>query len=586
MTDKKDKAYTFIFNEFLDKILQLSENPSQFGNYLTQQIREIVGARTIVIAIENASQQVEIYSVFPERRREWANLPAVLEFSKISFSFENTRFIDKSLNDNNIQSILNQLDIEKIIAIPLIASGSKVGSILLFDIMDVSGSEAILDILTRLSGISALIIRNSVLFHNLQETVAIRTRELENRNEELNIANIQLNKNIEKRKHVELELIKAKEKAEESDRLKTAFLQNMSHEIRTPMNAIMGFSELMAKNFDNKIKLIKFSEIIARRCNDLLDIINDILDIAKIESGQLPVNMEECNLDEMFSELYIFFREYQVRLGKQDIEFSLQVTCDSTDLIIIADKVKLKQILINLIINAFKFTERGSVKGGCRYDETGKLLFFVSDTGIGIPEDKQQMIFERFTQVNQGSKLNVGGTGLGLSIVKGLIGLMGGEIYLESSFDKGSTFTFTIPFKTAGMAHRHNPATSSGKVIDVINKTVLIVEDDLYNAEYLKEVLSYADLNILHTDNGEEAVDISMNQQVDLILMDVRLPGMDGYEATRQIKAQKPGIKIIAQTAYAAVDEKKKAFDAGCDDYISKPARKEAVLSIVDKHLL
>ncbi|MGE5406616.1 MAG: ATP-binding protein [Methanosarcina sp.] len=585
MTDKKDKAYNFLFNEFLDRILQLSENPSEFGDYLTQQIREIVGARTIVIAIENGREQVEIYSVFPKRKKEWANQSAVLELAEISFSFETIRFLDKTLIDNDLQSALNQLDIEKIIAIPLVAAGSKVGSILLFDIMDMSGSEAILDILKRLSGISALIIRNSVLFHNLQETVAMRTRELEKRNEELNIANIQLNKNIEERKHVELELIKAKEKAEESDRLKTAFLQNMSHEIRTPMNAIIGFSELMASNFDNKDKLRKFSDIIAQRCNDLLDIINDILDIAKIESGQLPVHKEECNLDEMFAELYSFFREYQARLGKQDIEFSLEVSCDSNDLFIITDKVKLKQILINLIINAFKFTDSGSIKGGCRYDENGKLIFYVSDTGIGIPEDKQQMIFERFTQVNQGSKQNIGGTGLGLSIVKGLIGLMGGEIHLESSSEKGSTFTFVIPFKTAGVEQSQNAAQSPGKVIDAVNKTVLIVEDDLYNAEYLKEVLSSADLNILHTDYGEEAVDIALNQYVDLILMDIRLPEMDGYEATRQIKAQKPGIKIIAQTAYAAEDEKRKAFEAGCDDYISKPARHEALLSIVNKHL-
>jgi signal transduction histidine kinase len=255
------------------------------------------------------------------------------------------------------------------------------------------------------------------------------------------------------RKNYEIELFEkneelkiAKDKAEESDRLKTAFLQNMSHEIRTPMNAIMGFSDILINQFNNKEKFEKYSKIIQQRCRDLLDIINDILDISKIESGQLPINWEECNLDELFLELNMFFKEYQNRQNKQHLKFNI-LAFKGFQKIIIIDKVKLKQILINLITNAFKFTEEGIIEVGCKTDSKNKILFYVSDTGIGIPIKKQKVIFERFIQLNQNPYKNIGGTGLGLSIVKGLVNILGGEIFVESSLNKGSTFSFTVEYK-------------------------------------------------------------------------------------------------------------------------------------------
>ncbi len=257
---------------------------------------------------------------------------------------------------------------------------------------------------------------------------------------------------ITERKVAERELIKAKEHAEESDRLKTAFLQNMSHEIRTPMNAIMGFSSLLVEYYNDRPKLEQFSEIINLRCNDLLEIINDILEISKIESGQLSVNSEPCNLTSLFAELADFFTEHQKRLGKEHIKFELQAHCVPRGFIFFTDKVKLRQIFINLIGNAFKFTENGKIEGGCMLDVNNDLIFYVSDTGMGIPPDKQHIIFERFIQLPHDKNISFSGTGLGLSIVKGLITILGGRIWVESvpeNLPEGkagrTTFYFSIP---------------------------------------------------------------------------------------------------------------------------------------------
>lgn len=406
-----------------------------------------------------------------------------------------------------------------------------------------------------------------------------KTDEIESQNEEYQQINeelIQTNNEL----HI------AKLHAEESDRLKTAFLQNMSHEIRTPMNAIMGFSSLLKANFENKPKLEKFSEIINQRCNDLLEIINDILDIAKIESGQLSLNIEECNIDSLFSELNSFFSEHQKNIGKEHIQFKLKSQLSDYEHIIYTDSGKLKQIFINLIGNAFKFTETGSVEGGCKIDELGRLVFFVSDTGIGIPEDKQTIIYERFTQLNPGNNKLVSGTGLGLSIVKGLVTLLGGEIELDSQPGKGSNFTFSFPLNNL---INPQPMKSHEEIfvnLDSSEKRILLVEDDLYNTEYLLEVLTSAGYKVVHTELGREAVKLALKEDFDLILMDVRLPDISGYDATKIIRPLKPNLKIIAQTAYASNGEKQKALETGCNDYISKPTRDDLLLKMINKHLI
>ena len=393
----------------------------------------------------------------------------------------------------------------------------------------------------------------------------------------------ELSESIERYRSTNEELLIMKERAEESDRLKTAFLQNMSHEIRTPMNAIMGFSSLLPEQFDNHDKLVQYTEIINKRSADLLVIINDILDIAKIESGQISLSQDECNLGQFFDDLTIFFNEHRNRINKTNIEFITNIPKEIYSKTIISDKGKLNQIFINLINNAFKFTEKGFVELGCTLNDN-EITFYVKDTGIGIPKERQSDIFERFIQVSATPFHS--GTGLGLAIVKGLTNLFGGQIKLNSEENIGSTFYVTLPLNKIQSEPEIKRTKKNPSDYNFRGKTMLIVEDDFYNAEYLKEIMHEYGFNVIHASNGTDAISIALEKQIDIILMDIRLPDFTGYDVTQRIKSQKPNIKIIAQTAFASIEDKQKALDAGCDNYISKPIRSEILIELLSEELM
>jgi PAS domain S-box-containing protein len=363
----------------------------------------------------------------------------------------------------------------------------------------------------------------------------------------------------------------ALEKATESDRLKSAFLATMSHELRTPLNAIIGFSEFLTPELDNE-SVGKFGEIIHKSGNHLLSIVNDLFDITLIESGETKLRKEEIILDSLILDVSNLIIAKQYRDNKTNIELKYYLPKDCEGFVFRTDENKLKQVLINLLKNALKFTTEGHIYYGCNLvkEETCTTLkFYVEDSGIGISKDKQEIIFEMFRQVEDGSTRKYEGAGIGLSVAKRLVELLGGTIWVESEINEGSTFYFTIPVEESRL--EQNNIFDELTFLDIKDK-VLIVEDNQASAEFIETVLNKYGLQCLFAENGQEAVDLCMKQNnIALVLMDINLPVKDGLAATKEIKQLKPDLPIIAQTAYAVAGDKEKALACGCDDYISKP---------------
>lgn len=393
-----------------------------------------------------------------------------------------------------------------------------------------------------------------------------------------------ISRNITERKLAEAELVKAKEKAEESDRLKTAFLHNISHEIRTPMNAIVGFSEYLNNPNLEAERREYYTDIIIRSSNQLLSIITDIVNIATIEAGQEKVHESQVELNSM---LRLLYDQYLLKAQKQNIFLSYKLGLDNSAATIVTDETKLTEILSNLLGNAIKFTKDGYVDFG--YKQHGALLeFYVKDTGIGIPKEMHNEIFERFRQVETSADRRFGGSGLGLSISKAYAKMLGGDIWVNSEQGHGSEFTFTIGYKRAEWNEIAEVSFTSG-LDEAFGKsqTILIAEDEDYNFLLLQELLSILGVQIIRAKNGKEAVEICMsNTPIHLILMDIKMPEMDGYEATRRIKELRPNVTIIAQSAYTIESEKARALANGCSDFISKPFRQDTLLTKVKEVMM
>ncbi|MFP3860906.1 MAG: PAS domain S-box protein [Bacteroidales bacterium] len=386
----------------------------------------------------------------------------------------------------------------------------------------------------------------------------------------------------EKKKMIE-DLKFAKEKAEESDKLKTAFVQNISHEVRTPMNGIMGFIDLLESSSKLQDKQMEFIEMIRYSGNRLLNLINDLVEISLIESGETKVYNDKASVNDVVKRLY---EQFLPEAEKKGIDFQYQTGLSHNHSVIEIDETKLERILRDLIDNAIKFTNKGTIRFGYTLD--GDVLqFYVKDTGIGIPEDIKEVIFDSFRQADSTITRPYEGSGLGLAIAKAYVIMLGGQIWVDSEPEKGSVFYFTLPYKVPGQ-YKIAEEKSQTKIEDNIGKnTILIVEDDPVSREFIQSVIEESlDVKILHAENGQKAVDmVKENPDIVLILMDIKLPEMDGFEATIQIKKERPELIVIAQTAYAMENDKIKAFNAGCDDYITKPINHNKLKKLVSEYI-
>ena len=395
-------------------------------------------------------------------------------------------------------------------------------------------------------------------------------------------------RDITERKRFVDDLKKAKEKAEESDKLKSSFLANMSHEIRTPMNAILGFTELLnRKNLtpDNKKEYI---EIIRNSGTHLLNIINDIIDISKIDAKQLDIDETDVDLNILLYEIHQFFQSLILEKGNKQVPLILHIDKTNIENLILTDKTRLRQIIINLVGNAIKFTEKGSIELSYEIKNNDTILFSVKDSGIGMSDEELKYVFDRFRQGDETYNRVFGGTGLGLSISKEFVELLGGKIWAESVKGEGSIFYFTIPLKRTFVTKQGSitEKVEINKPEKLDGKKILIVEDEEYSLLILEEFLKPSGVNILTAEDGLQAIQKCVDDpEIDLVLMDIQLPRLDGLEATRRIKKIKSDLPIIAQTANALHEDKQRALSAGCDDYISKPIDSDQLSKMVIKYL-
>jgi len=389
---------------------------------------------------------------------------------------------------------------------------------------------------------------------------------------------------ITRRKLIEHELIIGKEKAEESDNLKSAFLANMSHEIRTPMNGILGFAGLLKEPGLNGEEQQKYIRIIEKSGARMLNIINDIVDISKIEAGQMEVALSSVNVNEVTDSFYSFFKP---EAEKKGIQLILKNSLPAKESVINTDRGKFDSILSNLIKNAIKYTHTGSIEFGYTLPHESFLQFFIRDTGIGIPKERQEAIFERFIQADISDKQAYQGAGLGLAIAKAYVEMLGGKIWVQSDEGIGSIFYFTIPYITEEQVRTNIPniIPAEEESVQIKNLKILIAEDDETSDFLITRILGKNNNEFSHATTGVETVDACRNNpDLDLVLMDINMPEMDGYEATRQIRQFNTDVIIIAQTAYGLAGDRERAIESGLNDYISKPINKEELLALIQKY--
>ncbi|MFW5820094.1 MAG: ATP-binding protein [Bacteroidota bacterium] len=385
------------------------------------------------------------------------------------------------------------------------------------------------------------------------------------------------------------ELLQAKKKAEKSDRLKSAFIANMSHEIRTPLNSILGYTKILLDSIDDEnqkkhINIIKYSG------KHLLQLIDDIVDLSRLEAGEMKIVKSKVSLNEMMGVLKNQFLAYALNKGKQHLEFKVLLPSNNLkEPVVYTDEFRVRQVLNNLLSNALKFTDKGTVEFGYEISDRKKeILFFVRDTGSGISKEDQKILFNRFQQGKHPSNIVASGTGLGLAISKGLAGLLGGEIWVESKLGSGSVFYFTVPFEeiiTGKPIKPEEKRTINSGIPKLKGKKILLCEDDIYSRQMMLYMLKKTKADLLITTDGRECLEKFRQNNVDLVLLDLRLPEIDGYQVLKEIRSTDPDAFVIAQTAYAMLDDIRKFREVGFTDYLTKPVSDEELFGTLNKYL-
>ncbi len=391
-------------------------------------------------------------------------------------------------------------------------------------------------------------------------------------------------RDISSEKEVETELQRAKQKTEEAERLKSAFLDNLPHEIRTPLHAITGFTSLLSDANLSVEERLEYVQFIQDSSNDILNLMDNIIEIAKLETNQVKPKKEKCYINSIFDKLLSDIESKQEILEKTDIEIKVNRGNPDPLYMIFSDPERIYQIISHLLNNALKFTEKGYIEFGFHAASNNRIAFYVKDTGIGIPVDQQDIIFRKFGKSGNINTNKNRGTGLGLTLSKKLVELLNGEIHVESSEGQGSAFTFFLPIEKEQKITITKPSVYGD--INWSSKTILVAEDTESNYFFIEAFLERTKVNLLWAKDGNEAIEMYKNNNVNLILMDIMMPEKDGYDTTREIKEINSNVPVIAQTALALPDDEEKCYDAGCDYVLVKPINSDDLIATIKRFII
>ena len=572
---KSERIQSAIYN--ISNAANTSDNLQKFILHIKNELSSIIDTCNFYVALYNDITDVFNLPYMTDEKLTTESFPADKTLTKYVLNTQKpllaTTKVIKELEKNE-DVVSGGADSEVWLGVPLIINKKAIGVLAVQSYDDKNAyNESDLKMLEFVSvQISSSIHRKQI------------DQDLHKQNQEYEILNEELIDSVSEIKKINHELGKAKEKAEESDRLKSAFLANMSHEIRTPMNGILGFTSLLSKPGLSGSIQNKYINIIQKSGYRMLHTVNDLMDISMIESGQVKTQNIKTDINETCNSLFAFF---EPEANKKDLKLSLTKVLEDHETIIFTDSEKFYAILTNLIKNSIKYTHEGTIEVSC-CKKKDMLEFQVKDTGIGIPPERQEAVFDRFVQADIEDKEVYEGSGLGLAISKAYVEMLGGKIWLNSIPGRGSNFFFTIPYISA----QEKPInTNNDKETDTSlelpsNLTILIAEDEIFAYEYLTLVLKKYNPKIIHVNTGLDAIEVfKQNPDIDLILMDIKMPVLDGYEATKKIRKFNEEVIIIAQTAYAQSSDYSKAIQSGCNDYISKPIDVEDLIVKIKKSL-